>query len=44
MHEMYLRQTGFIYNACGLFTIIKKEYKNLKKEEIHNIYLSKGTS
>ena len=25
MLEMYLRQPGFTYSACGLFTKIKKE-------------------
>ena len=36
MAEMHLRQPGFIYSACGPFTK-NKEYKNLKKQEIHNI-------
>ena len=38
MPEMYLRQPGFTYSACGPFTK-KKEYKNLKKQEIHNIFI-----
>ena len=28
MREMYLRQTGFTYSACGPFTKTKKECKN----------------
>ena len=36
--EMDLRQPGFTYSACGPFTR-KKEYKNLKKEEIHSIFI-----
>ena len=43
MHEMYLRQPGFTYSACGAFTKkTKQEYKNVKKQEIHD-YLSKQT-
>ena len=36
---MHLRQTGSIYSACGQFTKKKtnKEYKNVKKPEIHDI-------
>ena len=30
MPEIYLRQTGFRYSACGPFTK-NKEYRNLKK-------------
>ena len=43
--EMHLRQhttldkSGFTYIACGLFTKRKKEYKNLKKQEIHDIFI-----
>ena len=29
--------------VCGPFNKTKKEHKNLKKQEIHNIYLSKRT-
>ena len=37
--EMDLRQPGFIYSACGSFTFkTKKEYKNLKKQEIQDIF------
>ena len=37
--EMHLRQPGFIYSACGPFTKKKKEYKNLKKQEIDDIFI-----
>ena len=39
--EMRLRQLGFTYNPCGLFTI-KKEYQNSKKMRFM-IYSSKRT-
>ena len=40
MPEMHLRQSGFTYRACGPFTKkTKKEYKNLKKKEIHDIFI-----
>ena len=39
MPEMHLRQLGLIYSACGSFTKTKKEYKNLKKEEVHDIFV-----
>ena len=39
MLEMYLRQPGFTQSACGLITKTKKEYKNLKKQEIHDIFI-----
>ena len=45
MPEMHLRQpasldkSGFTYSACGPFTKNKKEYKNLKKQEIHDIFI-----
>ena len=38
MPEMHLKQPGFTYSACGLFTKIKKELKNLKKQEILAIF------
>ena len=38
MPEMHLRQPGFTYSACGPFTKIKKEFKNLKKPEIQAIF------
>ena len=34
MTEMHLRQPGFTSSACGPFTKKKKEFKNLKKQEI----------
>ena len=39
MHEMHLRQPRFTYSAAGPFKTKKKEYKNLKKQGIHNIFL-----
>ena len=39
MSEMHLRQLGFTYSTCGPFTKTKKEYKNLKKQEIHDIII-----
>ena len=39
MHEMHLRQPAFMYYDCGPFTKIKKECKNSKKQEIHNIFI-----
>ena len=36
MPEMHLKQLGFTYSAWGEFTKIKKEYKNLKKQEIQD--------
>ena len=38
-HEINLRQPGFKYSACGPFTKKKKEYKNLKKQEIRDIFI-----
>ena len=39
MPEMYLKQPGFTYSACGPFTKKKKkEFKNLKKQEIQNVF------
>ena len=38
MPEMYLRQPQFVYSACGPFIKIKKEFKNLKKQEIQAIF------
>ena len=40
MPEIHFRQPGFTYSACGPFTKeMKKEYKNLKKQEIHDIFI-----
>ena len=38
MSEMHLRQSEFTYSACTPLTKTKKEYKNLKKQEIHDIF------
>ena len=38
MPEMHLKQPGFTYSACGPFTKKKKEFKNLKKQEIQAIF------
>ena len=37
MLEMHLKQPGFTYSACGLFTKKKKEFKRLKRREIQII-------
>ena len=45
MPEMHLRQpalldkSGFTYRVCGPFTKNKIEYKNLKKHQIHDIFI-----
>ena len=39
MPEMHLSQPGFTYSACGLFTKTKREYKNLKKQEIKDMFI-----
>ena len=39
MPKMHLRQPGFTYSACGPFLYKKKESKNLKKQEIHDIFI-----
>ena len=36
MSEMYLKQPGFTYSACGPFTKNKK--KNLEKQEIKAVF------
>ena len=38
MPEMRLRQPGFTCRACGTFTKNKERIKNLKKEEIQDIF------
>ena len=38
MPEIHLWKLGFIYSACGSFPK-SKEYKNLKKEEIQDIFI-----
>ena len=37
--EMYLIHPGFTYSACGPFIKTKKEYKNSKKQEDHEIFI-----
>ena len=37
--EMHLRQPGFTYSACGPFTKNKGRIKNLKKQEIQDIFI-----
>ena len=39
MPEMHLRQPQFIYSACGSFTRIEKELKNLNKQVIRVIFI-----
>ena len=38
MPEMHLKHPGFTYSACGPFLKTKKEFKNLKKQEIRAIF------
>ena len=38
MPEIHLKQPGFTYSACGLFTKNKNEFKNLKKQEKQAIF------
>ena len=42
MPKMHLRQPRFTYSACGPFFKTKKEYKNLKKQEILDIFIRKN--
>ena len=39
--ELHLKQPIFTYSACGPFTThrVVKEFKNLEKQVIQNIYL-----
>ena len=39
MPGMHLRQPGFTYSASGSFTRNKEKHKNLKKQEIHDIFI-----
>ena len=39
MPEMHLRQPGFTFGACGPFTKKKEDYRNLKKQEIQDIFI-----
>ena len=42
MSEMHLRQPGLTYSACGRFTKNKERIQNLKKQEIHDIFVKKN--
>ena len=37
--EMHLGQPKFTYSACGSFTKNKERIKDLKKQEVHNIFI-----
>ena len=37
--DKFIKQPRLIYSAYGPFTKTKKEYKNLKKHEIQNIFI-----
>ena len=37
MSEMHLKQSGITSSACGSFNKNKKEYKNLRKQQIQDI-------
>ena len=39
MLEMFLRQPGFTYSACGTFTKNKERIKKKKKKKIKDIFL-----
>ena len=39
MPEIHLRQSGFTYRACRVFTKNKQECKNFKKQEIPDIFI-----
>ena len=39
MIEMYLKQPGFTYSACGPFTKSKERIENFKEKEIHDIFI-----
>ena len=38
MPQIHLKQPVFTYSACGPFTKTKKEFKNLKKQEVQTIF------
>ena len=42
MPGIRLRQPGFAYSACRPFTKKKKESKNVKKQENHDIFVKKN--
>ena len=37
--EIHLRQPGFTYSACGTFTKNTERVKELKKQEIQDIFI-----
>ena len=39
MPEMHLRQPRFTYSACEPFTKSKERIKNIKKQEIQDIFI-----
>ena len=39
MSEMHLRQPGFTYSACGLFTKNKERIKKLQKQEMQDTFI-----
>ena len=39
MPEMHLKQPGFTYSVVDHLLKIKKEFKNLKKQEIQSIFI-----
>ena len=39
MPEMYLRQPGFTYSACGPITKDKKRIQQLKEQEMHDVFI-----
>ena len=38
LQEVYIKQPGFTYNACGPFTKNKGKYKQLKKQQIQDVF------
>ena len=38
LREVYIKQPGFTYNACGPFTKNKVKYKQLKKQQIQDVF------
>ena len=42
MPEMYLKQPRFTIVLVDYLIKTKKEYKNLKKQEIHDIFIKKN--
>ena len=39
MPKIHLKQSGFTYGACGLFTENKERIKILKKQKIREIFI-----